>query len=344
MALQLPTIPLNQLNQRPLSLAELIQPQLANLQTSAQLGLAPLQQQLKQADVQNIPLNRQILQAQAQYAAPEAAAKLKEMLAHAGYLGAEASAIPQRLGIEQSGLDLRKQELQNLIRMHPDALINADVQKAISQAQLYSSKADKNEEIIGYDQNGLPITKRLDTPASAQDNAFYASGFGKSSRGKANTFYNPITKEAISALTPARLTQLQQQNYAIKAAIPLLQDLKEAGAKGYLGEPTISGNEYSDYKGKLSSLVEHLQKAQLMGQSVGAMKKIEDQFRRYSRETESHYRNRIDSEISRFQKAGVDNEKTLSLGGIALGGQSSAIGNIPTKEQALAALKSRGAL
>ncbi len=332
MALQLTNIPLPGLGQRPKSLAELLQPTLENLQMSAHLSQAPLLQQLKQAEVSNIPLNRQMLEAKAKYASPMEQAKLNELLAGISHTQAETGAIPQRLQLEKLRQQLMVNQFNEDVRQHPQALINQMVELRKAQAGAANRKAGKGEEITGYDENGMPIIKRNDIPISAEENAFYQTGFGKGTRGKGDTFYNPLSGEAITALTPARKTQLQQQNYALQASIPLLQDLKEAGASGFLGAPSVFGNRVSEYQGKLASLIEHLQKAQLMGTSVAAMHKIENQFKRYPTETSSHYKKRIDSEINRFKNSYEKNSETLSRGGILLNKENAAP-SFKTKEE-----------
>ncbi len=113
MALNYPNIPLPGLGQRqPGSLAELLNPQIMALRQSAQLGLAPFEHQLKQAEAADIPLNRKVLEAKAQYAAPHEAAALRHLLAQTSVAEQEAKFMPQKYQIEAGNLSARQQELK----------------------------------------------------------------------------------------------------------------------------------------------------------------------------------------------------------------------------------------
>jgi len=158
MAMTLPDIAAlyNSKAYNPQSLADMFRPILQNLQMSDDISQTPLNMALKQADVNNIPYNQQILQANAKYADPMAQARINNLNSLANNRGE----------IQGLNLQLRQAQLEKTMQQ----LENSKKKSEAWYVDEHGNRIDDPKKLQDMISNGKDVYKGVEGSIDAKGN------------------------------------------------------------------------------------------------------------------------------------------------------------------------------
>lgn len=152
---------------------------------------------------------------------------------------------------------------------------------------------------------------------------------GKSARGAAIGWSNPLTGNIWDLSTPSQRTDAQKAHIAMKQAMPLIGKLIDVGKKGYLGSPSkiLQGDDKALYDSLEAEIKEKLLKSMGLPRTNAGLKALGKMIKRGDFETAEAYDKRLTNLIDRMYTDYVDNSELLRKHGIEIPQ------GIPSKEE-----------
>lgn len=273
----------------------------------------------------------------------------------------------QRLGIQQGNLDLNKQrfspeQLAGLLK-YRNALSAAKEQGNLPvdthgiPIQQGSGGQPTNipspqQTTPGIQGGTLPNMNQAPpnspsgiNPGNANNNPSNPEGYwipsniGRSAKGDAHQFYNPITHETLVPFTPKQRDKVLTEQSTIDDVIPQIKKLIEYGKKAYLGAPStlinklVDPNNNADYGSTLSYVKDKMIGATALPKLKQVLNTLGDINRRFAGETAEHYENRANNLINTLQQTKLDANRYLRHGGYIIpsenNGDNNASMNLP---------------
>lgn len=194
----------------------------------------------------------------------------------------------------------------------------------------------------------------ISQPGGAQSGSFLGSPIGGTAR-QPGVYFNPHTRQSISALTPTGRTALQKQLAAAYQLKKILPELIKEGKKGFKGPPLPPSREHyrsvvsqyqhpeaaGRYKAQLKSGGEQLLNMRDLRQTEKGFSTAEGLLGRLDWESDEDYEKKVNDIIGHETDDTIKKVSTaLSIGGVPIGkGPIGAPVNIPsfqTREEGIA--------